>query len=143
MFNDDWNIDVVIWSVMSFFELYCEVIVVECVVCLGEEVVFLYVEIVLCVLCGFVVVVMDYVCVVLELICVYVLCCYVMFGIDGFGWSDLCWVLCEFFEVDCVFIVIVVLKVFVDDGELDYVVVCEVVVCYGKYVMMVDVFWMC
>lgn len=65
-------------------------------------------------------------------------CCFVLFGIDGFGCLDMCEVLCMFFEVDWYFIVIVVLKVFVDDGMIEWVCVGEVIWCYGIDIDKVD-----
>lgn len=56
---------------------------------------------------------------------------YKVFGIDGFGCSDSCKKLCNFFEVDCYWVVLVVFEVLVDCGDIELKVVVEVIVKYG------------
>lgn len=53
-----------------------------------------------------------------DQICEWVFGCYVVFGIDGFGCLDMCELLCDFFEVDCCYVVFVVFGVLVDEGVI-------------------------
>lgn len=48
-------------------------------------------------------------------------------GIDGYGCLDLCVKLCSYFGVDVVYIVVVILKKLVDEGEVDVCLVKDVI----------------
>lgn len=53
-----------------------------------------------------------------------------MLGIDGFGFFDIWFVVCCYFNIDVEFQVVVVLEVLVGDGEIDLLVLVVVVCQY-------------
>lgn len=134
-FFEGYGVVVDFWSVISYKELYQEVLMVQCynmlyfieelqvsyvVVQFNEENVF-----------GVLILVSDYVKFGVDGFNGYFDCKLWIFGIDGFGCSEVCEELCDFFEVDIKYVVLVIFYVLQQCGEVKGEVVVKVIVDFG------------
>lgn len=135
LFKSDWGVVVDVWLVILWIELCCDGFVVD-------EYNFLYFDQELCMVYlmqkfqgveGLVVVVSDFMYVVQDQICLWVFNWFVMFGVDGFGFLDICVVVWWFFKIDGLLIVVCMLQLFVEDGKVDCFLVVQVIEKYCLY----------